>query len=83
MMVVSTLPFYYATIEQYYTGELILPEINGVDDGSIAYIMMCFYTAYAGTQVWKTKVNVFDMFEMSYLDILYLTIFAGILNGCI
>jgi len=47
-MISATMPFYYAILEQYYTGELILPEINGIDDGSILYIAMCFASGYYG-----------------------------------
>ena len=82
-MGVSTMPFYYATIEQYYTGELTLQEINGVDDGSIAYIAMCFFTAYVGSSFWKTKVNIFDYMELSFVEIIILSIAIGILFGVI
>ena len=47
-MISATMPFYYAILEQYYTGELILPEINGIDDGSFVYIGMCFIAGYYG-----------------------------------
>jgi ethanolaminephosphotransferase len=45
-MLITTIPFYHGTLEQYYTGELILQTVNGADDGSIVYIAFCFYTAY-------------------------------------
>lgn len=63
-MIVSTMPFYFAVIEQYYTGELILQVVNGVDDGSIAYILMCFATAYYGADMWKTEYSVFGYAPM-------------------
>lgn len=47
-MVASTLPFYYAVLEQYYTGELILQSINGIDEGSFVYIFVCFLAGYLG-----------------------------------
>lgn len=58
-MIISTMPFYFAVIEQYYTGELILQVVNGVDDGSIAYIAMCFATAYFGANTWIQEVELF------------------------
>ncbi len=58
-MIVSTMPFYFAVLEQYYTGELILQVVNGVDDGSIAYILMCFATAYYGSDIWKGEFSLF------------------------
>mmetsp|Transcript_19099 Transcript_19099/g.18228 ORF Transcript_19099/g.18228 Transcript_19099/m.18228 type:complete len:109 (+) Transcript_19099:477-803(+) len=45
---VSMLPFYYATLEQYYTGELVMPMINGVDEGSIVYFIVCLVCAKYG-----------------------------------
>jgi ethanolaminephosphotransferase len=47
-MVSATLPFYFAIIEQYYTGELVLPEINGIDEGSLVYIFLCLLAGYIG-----------------------------------
>ena len=58
-MVVSTMPFYFAVIEQYYTGELVLQVVNGVDDGSIVYIMVCFATAYYGAGIWEKQYSIF------------------------
>ncbi len=55
----STLPFYYAIVEQFYTGELIMAEINGIDDGSILYVGFCLLTAYKGTEIWTTQVSFF------------------------
>ncbi len=47
-MMVTTMPFYFATLEQYYTGELILLEINGIDEGSFVYIFFAFVAGYYG-----------------------------------
>lgn len=46
---VTTIPFFFGTLEQYYTGELILQTVNGADDGSLAYIALCFYCGYNGS----------------------------------
>ena len=51
-MTVSTLPFYFTMLEQYYTGIFTLPIINGVDDGSLGYILFCFLTGVYGTDFW-------------------------------
>ena len=51
-MLCSTMPFYFATLEQFYTGELILQVVNGVDDGSLVYIGVCFMTAYFGNEIY-------------------------------
>ena len=55
----TTLPFYFATIEQYYTGELVLREIEGVDDGSLIYIGLALLTGYYGCDMWRTKFSFF------------------------
>jgi ethanolaminephosphotransferase len=54
-MTVSTLPFYHAIIEQYYTGTFVLPVVNGVDDGSIGYIIFCVLSGLYGTEFWQTE----------------------------
>ncbi len=52
-LLVTTMPFYFAMVEQYYTGDLILQKFNAVDDGSIIYIALCLITAYYGTEYWS------------------------------
>jgi hypothetical protein len=54
-MTVSTLPFYHAILEQYYTGTLVLPVVNGADDGSIGYIIFCVLSGLYGTEFWLTE----------------------------
>jgi len=54
-MTVSTLPFYHAILEQYYTGTFVLPVVNGVDDGSIGYIIFCVLSGLYGTDFWLTE----------------------------
>lgn len=51
-LLLSTMPFYFAMLEQYYTGELVLATVNAVDDGAWVYIGICFFTAYAGNSFW-------------------------------
>ena len=61
-MFVSIVPFYYATLEQYYTGELIMPRINGVDEGSIVYALVCFISAIWGCRnCWGQKYNILGL----------------------
>ncbi len=45
----SSLTFYYPTIEQNYLGGLFLPCLNGVSDGSILIIGQNFLTGIMGT----------------------------------
>lgn len=53
---ISACPFYYVLLEQYYTGEMNFPPINGVDEGTLLYVLMCMYTAYYGSEeIWLAK----------------------------
>ncbi|CDW86468.1 cdp-alcohol phosphatidyltransferase family protein [Stylonychia lemnae] len=70
----STLPFYFATIEQYYTGELILQVVNGIDDGSFLYIFICFAGGYYGPkELFLSQINIFG-YEITYSYLLILTL---------
>ena len=58
-MIAATQPFYFAIMEQYYTGELVLPEVNGIDEGSFVYILMCFMAGYYGPETFNhTQIEV-------------------------
>jgi ethanolaminephosphotransferase len=41
---VAVFPFYFVTLESYYTGEMNFPPINGVDEGSVAILLIAIYT---------------------------------------
>lgn len=59
-LLASTIPFWYATAEQYYTGKLVLGPINGIDEGSLVFSLMCFISAYYGaTNFWNQEIAVF------------------------
>ena len=61
-MTVSMLPFFYATMEQYYTGTLIMQTINGVDDGSVVYFFVCLVSAYYGAEyLWAPEYSYFGL----------------------
>lgn len=50
-VVASTAPFYFATMEEYYTGGLFLGPGNGITDGSIIIIGLFMYCGVVGTAV--------------------------------
>lgn len=53
-MMVTCMPFYYVLLEQYYTGEMNFPPINGVDEGSLMYVILSFASGYYGTvNLWE------------------------------
>ena len=49
---ISTVPFYYLTMEEYYIGMLNLPMFTGPDDTSVALSAICFFSAYMGAGEW-------------------------------
>jgi ethanolaminephosphotransferase len=75
-MLVSTMPFYFAVLEQYYTGELVLQVVNGVDDGSFGYIGLCFATGIYGGAIWMEKYEVFGYPPTPMNHILIYVLFA-------
>ena len=45
---ITTVPFYYITMEEYYIGMLNLPIFTGPDDTSVLVSFICFFSAYMG-----------------------------------
>jgi hypothetical protein len=45
---VAATPFYFVTLEQYYTGEMNFPAINGVEEGSIVILACSIATGWIG-----------------------------------
>ena len=68
-MMISTFPFYFVLLEQYYTGEMNFPPINGVDEGSLLYWIMCMVTGYYGSiSFWTQKYKVFGgIYSLSFM----------------
>eukprot|EP00249_Psilotum_nudum_P017622 c26412_g1_i1 orf=200-1369(+) len=50
--VISTVPFYGASWEHFFTNTLILPEINGPTEGLMMIYMVHFFTAFVGPTWW-------------------------------
>lgn len=55
-VVISIVAFFMNTWEEYYRGSLVLPVINGPNEGIVVVIGLYFYTAYTGTAVWLDEV---------------------------
>ena len=55
LIMITTCPFYYVLMEQYYTGEMNFPPINAVDDGIIIYGALAFLSGIIGSEtLWAT-----------------------------
>lgn len=83
-IMVTTCPFYYVLLEQYYTGEMNFPPINAVDDGIFIYVGLAILTGAIGSEklwtalypVFGTKQRLVDIVRV-FLNIL-MPIFACI-----
>lgn len=56
-LIAATQSFYFATLEEYYTGGLYLGVGNGVTDGSLGLIALFMYAGYAGNDVFKNEIT--------------------------
>ena len=52
-----TMPFYFCTLEEYYTGGLFLGVGNGVTDGSVLMYLMFLFTGFKGNDIWLTEID--------------------------
>jgi ethanolaminephosphotransferase len=59
--------FYVATWEEYYTGELILPVVNGPNEGLFGGAMLSLTTCFLGTEFWQST-SVYDALLSSILS---------------
>lgn len=59
-MVISTVPFYFSTLEEYYTGELYLPLINGANEGSVGIAFFFLISGVFGNELFFTTVTLFN-----------------------
>merc|ERR1712232_244032 len=81
-MMMSTLPFYYITLEEYYLGKLLLPAFSGPDDTSLAIMAICFYTAYKGPDMFLQEADFFGLGKRKYADIAVYIMFAYEIITC-
>jgi ethanolaminephosphotransferase len=77
-----TVPFFFTTLEELYTGELVLPIVNGPTEGIICLCLSKLFTAYVGASFWlepnilfpQYANNVALMFPMAVLSMCSLVI---------
>ena len=75
-----TAGFFMNTWEEYYVGELVLPEINGVAEGTLYADIVYILSAIYGTDFYLKEVNIFGKYNCRYNDINTYVIFT---MGCI
>lgn len=54
---ISSIPFYGATWEHFFTHTLILPEINGPTEGLMLIYLIHFFTAFVGPTWWTQSAG--------------------------
>lgn len=72
--------FFFNTWEEYYTGELILPVFNGVEEGSIYVSVIYIITGVYGAKLWFKEINILGKFSLKFNEINGWIVFIG---GCI
>jgi hypothetical protein len=64
-MMISTFPFYYISLEEFYSGILVMPAFTGPDDASLAILVVSLGTAYFGSEeIWGSEVDFFGFGNM-------------------
>eukprot|EP00352_Strombidinopsis_acuminata_P002918 CAMPEP_0176385838 /NCGR_PEP_ID=MMETSP0126-20121128/35464_1 /TAXON_ID=141414 ORGANISM="Strombidinopsis acuminatum, Strain SPMC142" /NCGR_SAMPLE_ID=MMETSP0126 /ASSEMBLY_ACC=CAM_ASM_000229 /LENGTH=84 /DNA_ID=CAMNT_0017752427 /DNA_START=470 /DNA_END=724 /DNA_ORIENTATION=+ len=48
--------FHLPTLEEYYSGTLYLPPINGVGEGSVFAMILYLITGFTGSGLWATEL---------------------------
>jgi ethanolaminephosphotransferase len=71
IQLIAVVPFYFVTLEQYYTGEMNFPEINGVEEGSLAMMALCLASGwYGNVELWTQTIELPFLGSMQLNDIL-------------
>ena len=72
--------FFINTWEEYYVGELVLPEINGVAEGTLVVDIIHILSAIYGPELYLKEINLFFGIKFKVNDLVGIfTCFGGIL----
>ena len=58
--------FFFNTWEEYYTGELVLPAFNGVEEGSVIISVAHLFSGIYGTSLFFKSINIFGFFNCNF-----------------
>ncbi len=73
------IPFFLATLEEYYTGELNFPEFHGVSEGTLIACFAMSMTGFYGRDMWvKNHFNIFGTDVQLNHIIVFTSFLAGI-----
>lgn len=56
---IGCFPFFFTTLEEYYTNALILPVVNGPSEGCLVIGFFFFVSAFFGCQFWNEQDLIF------------------------
>ena len=72
--------FFINTWEEYYVGELVLPEINGVAEGTLLIDIIYFISAIYGSKFFLKEINLFNGIILKVNDLFGIcTCFGGLI----
>ena len=74
--------FYLNFIEEYYTGFLDLPIINGVEEGSLYVSLIFFLSGYYGPSFYNKTFTFFNKYDLKISEINGLAVFIGSMLHC-
>jgi len=72
--------FFFNTWEEYYTGELVLPVFNGVEEGSIYVSVIYFISGLCGSSIFFKNLDFFGKFSLNFGELNGVIVFVG---GCL
>ena len=72
-----TLTFFLNTWEEYYVGELVLPEINGIAEGTLLTDIVFILSALYGKQFYWKEIDIFGKYKLKMNDLTMLSVFIG------
>ena len=78
-----TFTFFLNFIEEYYTGVLDLPIINGVEEGSIYASFVFFISGYLGPDFYNKKYKIFNKYDLKISEMNGVAVFIGSVSHCL
>lgn len=75
----TTVPFFLANWEEYITGMMDLPAINGIDEGAFLISGLFIFTYFKGQDFWTQEFNIFsskDKYMLNHTTVLIVLVFS-------
>jgi ethanolaminephosphotransferase len=67
----TSLPFFLNTWEEYYTGELNLPIVNGVGEGTVCACIVLIISGELGRDFWIQEITIMNnIFKLNHVIVL-------------